>query len=487
MAARSVDSDDPFLMTDPLQIKGSRILFVTGRLAEASLRSVVSGLAERLEFQFEIVVPGIQVAALLHADLLQRRLEITDAIDRVILPGWCQGSIAGLESRFGVPFERGPKNLHDLPEYFGLGKQKNVSLDQFDLEIIAEINHATQQSVKDVVEEAELLTNDGADVIDVGCVPGASSDHVGEIVTALRGQGLRVSIDSFEQSEVEQAVACGAELILSCNQTNIDWVSKLGTELVVIPDTPSDMDSLDRSVEQLSCSAVPFRVDPIIEPIGMGFAASLQRYADVRAKYPGVPMMMGTGNITELTEVDSAGINMILAAICGELQIQSVLTTQVINWCRSSVAELNMARRLVHHSIAEGVVPKHLDSSLVMMRDARVRRESEESLNAMAAALTDANYRIFAGREGVHLMNRDGHWSGSDSFEVFSRALQEAKSELKAGHAFYLGYEMARAELAQHLSKNYVQDEPLQWGLLGEWKASSAVHESRPSDESEKD
>jgi len=449
---------------------------------------VVSDLSQRLGFQYEIAVPGIQVAALLHTELLRRRLTIPEGTDRVILPGWCQGDISDLHDQFRVPFERGPKNLYDLPEHFGLGKRKNVSLQDFNIEIIAEINHATERSLKSVLEEAAALAADGADVIDVGCVPGTSDDgRVSQIVTALREQNLRVSIDSFDRAEVEQAVASGVELILSCNQTNIDWVSELGTEVVVIPDTPLDMESLDRSVEQLMSANVSFRIDPIIEPIGMGFTASLQRYIDTRTKYPDLPVMMGTGNITELTEVDSAGVNMILAAICEELQIHSVLTTQVINWCGSSVAELNRSRRLVHHAIAEGVVPKHVDSSLLMLRDAQVRRESEESLNDMATALTDANYRIFAGAKAVHLMNRDGHWSGSDSFEVFARALQQAKSKLSEEHAFYLGYEMARAELARHLNKNYAQDEPMQWGLLGEWKASSAVHEHLPSSGSGKE
>jgi dihydropteroate synthase-like protein len=474
-------------MTESLKIQNTRILFVTGRLAEASLRSVVGELSQRLGFQFEIAVPGIQVAALLHTDLLKRRLKVPVGVDRVILPGWCQGDTAELEDLFHVSFERGPKNLHDLPQHFGLGKQKNVSLQHFNIEIIAEINHATQRSVEDVVEEAVLLRSDGADVIDVGCVPGDSSGRVAEIVTALRRQDLRVSIDSFDRSEVEQAVGCGAELILSCNQSNIAWASKLGTELVVIPDTPSDMHSLDRSVKQLIQEAVPFRIDPIIEPIGMGFTTSLQRYIDVRARYPDVPMMMGVGNITELTEVDSAGVNMILAAICEELQIHSVLTTQVINWCRSSVAELNLARRLVHHSIAQGVVPKHFDSSLVMLRDPRVRRESSKSLVELAAALTDANYRVFSDEDEIHLMNRDGHWSGSDSFQVFAKALLSAKSEMEPGHAFYLGYEMARAELARHLSKEYVQDAPMNWGLLGDWKASSAVHEQSVPAEPQKE
>ena len=36
--------------------------------------------------------------------------------------------------------------------------------------------------------------------------------------------------------------------------------------------------------------------------------------------------------------------------------------------------------------------------------------------------------------------------------------------EEDGAHAFYLGVEMARAEIAWQLGKRYVQDEPLGWG-----------------------
>lgn len=464
-----------------------KILFVTGRLAESSLREVVTALSEQLGFRHQIAVPGVQVAALLHTNLLLRRLTVEEDVDRVILPGWCQGSLAELQEHFGRPFERGPKNLYDLPEYFGLGSRKDVSLDEYSIQIIAEINHATALPTADVVHEALALAESGADVIDVGCVPGESSQRVQEIVAALRDHELRVSIDSFDRSEVEQAVTAGAELILSCNHSNLDWVTQLGTEVVAIPDTPSDMASLDRLVERLQNDGVAFRLDPIVEPIGMGFTASLARYMSVRQKYPEIPMMMGTGNITELTEVDSAGVNVVLAAICEELQIHSVLTTQVINWCRSSVAELDLARRLIHYAVTQQVVPKHLESSLVMLRDPRLREQSLESLTRLAEALTDANFRIFVEQDGLHLMNRYGHWQGTDVFQLFAKAVEDDQSHVDPGHAFYLGYELARAELARHLGKDYVQDEPMRWGLAGPWRMSSTVHQHRPAAESEDD
>ena len=70
-----------------------------------------------------------------------------------------------------------------------------------------------------------------------------------------------------------------------------------------------------------SCGSrrIPFRIDPILEPIGFGFAASLGRYLEVRRRYPEAAIMMGTGNLTELTDVDSAGVNTLLVGFCQEL------------------------------------------------------------------------------------------------------------------------------------------------------------------------
>ena len=462
--------------------KNQTILFVTGRLSEASLREVAEHLSARLGFRYEVAVPGIQVAALLHVNLLKSRLRVSTEIDRVILPGWVQGDVAELEQHFEKPFERGPKDLHDLPEYFGLGHRQKVKLERYSIDIIGEINHATRMPLADVVTEAIRMTAAGANVIDVGCVPGESCPRVGEIVTALRAENLRVSIDSFDQLEVQQAVDAGAELILSCNHSNVDWVTKLGTEVVVIPDTPADTESLDRLIAHVTASNIPFRIDPIIEPIGMGFTASLQRYMDVRRNYPEVAIMMGIGNVTELTEVDSAGVHMLLAAICEELGIQSVLTTQVINWCRTAVAEFDAARRLVHYAVKNHVIPKHIDSSLVMLRDAKLKPQSEESLNALAAALTDANFRIFAEQSGLHLMNGKGHWKGDRPFELFCDALA-ANPNVSTEHAFYLGYEMARAETAHLLGKQYTQDGPITFGVAGTLNGSAAVHDQQTDDE----
>src|SRR5262245_49249514 len=96
-----------------------RILFVTGRLAERSLRNVLASLAPRGGFDYDVSVLGISVAALMHADWVERKLQFDRAYDRVILPGWCQGDLTALQNHWKTRVERGPKDVFDLPEHFG--------------------------------------------------------------------------------------------------------------------------------------------------------------------------------------------------------------------------------------------------------------------------------------------------------------------------------------------------------------------------------
>src|SRR5205814_9319444 len=163
------------------------------------------------------------------------------------------------------------------------------------------------------------------------------------------------------------------ELVLGVYSGNQGAAADWGCEGVAVPDVPATLEGLDATVERLSAAGVPFRIDPILEPIGFGFAASLGRYLEVRRRYPEAEMLMGVGNLTELTDVDSAGVNVMLLGFCQELGIRSVLTTEVINWCRGSVRELDRARRLVYHACKEHVLPKRLEPNLLLLRDPKLR------------------------------------------------------------------------------------------------------------------
>jgi dihydropteroate synthase-like protein len=243
-------------------------------------------------------------------------------------------------------------------------------------------------------------------------------------------------------------------------------------EFVLIPDESRSLESLQPTIDAFRSANQKFRIDPILDPVGVGFAASLERYAEARRRWPEIPVMMGIGNVTELAEADTAGASLLLAGICGELGVTSVLTTEVANWCQSAVREFNIARRVIHFAIENGTIAKHIDSSLVMLRDSKLREYGEEPLAALASQIKDPNYRIFAERGQLHVMNRDGHWRGADAFEVFDQ-MAATNTKLSASHAFYLGYEMAKAVTALTLGKQYQQDEALNWGLLTRSEASA--------------
>lgn len=440
-----------------------RLVFVTGKLAEPALRRLLEELAPRAGFDFHIAVLPITVVSLATTPWIARHLEPPTNAERVILPGLCAGDLAVLQERMGVSVERGPADLRDLPEFLG-SSHAPTNYGGHDIAILAEINHAPRLALSEILAQARRYRDAGADVIDLGCDPGVTWSTVGEAVRGLRAEGMRVSIDSFNNAEVEAAVRAGAELVLSVNQTNLEAARSWGCEVVVLPDVPGTLDGLDRTVEALDGWRVPFRIDPIIEPIGFGFAASQGRYLETRRRYPQAELFMGIGNLTELTDVDSAGVNVVLLGFCQELGVRSVLTTEVINWCRSSVRELDRARRLVYHAVREHVLPKHLEPDLVMLRDPKLREHGEQTLQELAAKITDPNFRLFAERGLIHVMNRAMYLQGDDPFVLFE---QMARHEaIDPAHAFYLGYEMAKAVTALTLGKNYAQDQALRWGLL---------------------
>jgi dihydropteroate synthase-like protein len=440
--------------------------FVTGRLAEHSLRNVLAEMAPRVDFDYSVEVLGISVAALMTPAWVARRLSPPPAATRVVLPGYCQGDLQEVQKAAGVSVDRGPKDLRDLPEWFQAPREGAREYGRYDIEILAEINHAPRMGRDELVRAAQDLAAQGADLIDVGCDPGETWREVADAVRALRDDGLRVSIDSMNSGEVEPAVKAGAELVLSVNSSNVERAVDWGCAVVAVPDVTETLAGLDDTVDQLSRAGVRFRIDPIVEPIGFGFARSLGRYLDVRARFPQAELLMGIGNLTELTDVDSAGVNTLLLGFCQELGIRSVLTTQVINWARTSVRECDLARRLVYHAVTARMLPKHVEPRLVMLRDPRTHSFGAAELERLAHDIKDANFRIFVEEGELHVIAAGLHLHGTDPYQLLDELERRGARNLDANHAFYLGYELAKARTALTLGKDYRQDEALDWGFL---------------------
>ena len=442
-------------------MNGKRVLFVTGKLAEPALRRVLAEMAP--PFEYDIAVLKITVAALMTTDWIARALQVPGGVDLVMIPGLCEGDTRAIEDPAGVAVEKGPKDLREIPQHFGRAAVV-AAYGEWDIEILAEINNAPRLTPDAVRASAAYFRSSGADIIDIGCTPGLPFPGLATIVRGLVSDGMRVSIDTFDEAEIREAVDAGAELVLSINSSNVDVARHLagtGARAVVIPDLGGSIDTLDPTIDTLARLGVPFLIDPVLEPIGHGFMASLERYAEVRRRYPDAAMLMGIGNLTELTAADTTGVNALLVAICQELRIGAVLTTEVIPWARGAVREIDVARRLMHYAVTSQTIPKGIDDRLVTIKDPAVLAYTEEELRALQAGITDPNYRIFADAGGITVMNNAVFIRGTDIQDIFSSLHVDDPA-----HAFYLGKELARASLAVTLGKTYRQEGALTWGYL---------------------
>jgi dihydropteroate synthase len=435
-----------------------KVLFVTGKLAAPLLRETLAGM--KAPFDHEVAVLGISVAALMTTEWVGRFLKVVAGTDLVLLPGHTQGDVAALEKRWGVRAEKGPKDLRQIPGHFGMAAAK-ADYGAHDVQILAEINNASRFPVSEIVARARAFADEGADVIDVGCTKGQPFRALGEAIRALKAEGHRVSVDSFDTGEIRTAVRAGAELVLSVNGSNLELARDLAATVVVLPDFGAGLETLYRNMETLAAWGVRFIADPVLEPIGFGAAESLHRYYEVRRRYPEAEILMGIANLTELTEADSTGITALLLGYCQELGIRHVLTTAEIPWARGAVREADVARRLMHYAVTKRSLPKHVDDRLVTARDAAVSVYGETELRQMQKGITDADYRIFTDGERIHVFNAERFVSGTDVSEIFAQL-----DVGEATHAFYLGKELAKASLALTLGKTYRQEEGLSWGYM---------------------
>lgn len=460
------------------------ILFLTGRLAQPSLERVLANI-DSPPFTWEARELGLQVAALMTAEMIRRRVALpvvsapvgTEAprhVNRIIVPGRCRGDVDALAQHFGVPVQRGPDEVKDLPRFFDRAA-KPIALNEYEVAIFAEIIDAPRLTVDEIVARARRLRADGADVIDLGGLPDTKFEHLVDSVQALKAEGFKVSVDSIAPDELLRGGRAGADYLLSLTLDTLWVADEVTSTPILIPRIPSDEASLHEAVETLQRQGRDFLADSILDPIPFGLGASIVRYHRLRERFPEAPIMMGVGNLTELTEADTSGINALLFGICAELNVAAVLTTQVSNHARRAVKEADWARRIMHAASRHNTLPKGLSDALMTVHAKHPFPDTPEEIAATAALVRDPNFRVQVSGHGLHVYNRDGLRLGQGAFELWPQLGLEGD----AAHAFYMGVELAHAEIAHKLGKRYVQDQPLDWGCavdrtdqdLGAWCA----------------
>lgn len=438
-----------------------KILFLTGKLAERQLTRILRAM--KPQFSYKINQIGVSVAALMSENIIIRRVPKENNFDKIIVPGKFRGSLEKLSKYFEVPVARGPDDLTHLPDYFGIDSSPKKLIDS-DCLIFAEIVDATELNVQKILSKAFEYRKNGADVIDLGCMPDINFPHLEEVVQELKINGFKVSVDSANSKELVRGGRAGADYLLSINEKNFSITEEVDSVPILIPSKPGDLKSLERLIIKFQKTKKKFFADPILDPIHYGFLNSIVRYKEIREKFPDISLLMGTGNLTELTDSDSAGVNAILMGLVSELSVSAVLVVQVSNHCKNSIKETDIARKIMHFAKENQRLPIGVDSSLMTIADRKLLRTQTKEIKYLKEMIKDKNFRILLSDKQINVFNKNILKSATDPYEFYDHLDLSDDSS----HAFYMGVELARAQIALQLGKNYNQDNELKWGIASE-------------------
>jgi dihydropteroate synthase-like protein len=505
-------------------MKRRKILLVTGREAYPSVRRY----AMLSDVPVEVHVCNVDIASLLSPKKILDEVSSLDLKDvsRIIVPGTLRGDVSVIREKLGIPCFKGPRNVSDLPsvlvsgdvnlsekipadevlekeirENVGgelrkaheatknyrmmIGKKKPVFLGTGMMRILAEIPDAPSLADGEIRRISRYYVDSGADIIDLGMVSGEdNSNEIRRLVKAVRSiTDVPVSIDSLNKGEILTAVDSGIDLILSLDMTNYTIAENIDIPAVIIPrdensipkgvqERMSLMEDLIHKLRNLNFDR--FIVDLVLEPPNIGLVNSLQAFYEFRKKYPGTPMMLGLGNVTELMDSDSVGVNALLAAMASELDVDLLFTTEASRKTRGAVMELSRAVKMMYLSRKKERYPKDLGIDLLYLKDKKeievIRDPREKDLKEIeigkqrTPALDGTEFRIYLSDkiDVIYYRKKEPElrFSGRTAKELYKGILHRGLVK-NPEHAAYLGKELMKAEIALKLGKNYIQDREL--------------------------
>jgi dihydropteroate synthase-like protein len=341
---------------------------------------------------------------------------------------------------------------------------------------------------------AKHFVEAGADIIDVGMVAGESNpsearrlvQDVKEVVD------VPVSIDSLDPAEIQEAVKAGVDLVLSADAGNIESIAASISKVavVVIPTNqnqglfPKKAEDRVEFLEQIITQAKNLGVvkcvaDLILDPSDV--LESFVAFRQFARRNPNVPIFVGVSNVTELMDVDSVGINALLARLSSEVGASIMLATEKSDKAKGTVWEEAVASKMMFLAKKRCSVPKDLGVDLLLLKDKRNREELydggfEKNGQVVAAEKPDlaeldrkGSFTIMVDRVAKNIVAM--HYSGvvktpdkiikgktADAVYVKIINLHLISRE---DHAAYLGSELAKAEIALCTGKEYVQDKEM--------------------------
>lgn len=487
-------------------------LVVTGRLAENAVRKSVRDEAD-------VLVLDLEVAAFITPALLRRHLP-DKKYDLILIPGLASGDFSPLEEERKTTIRLGPKHAVDLDFVLSFAEDATFSrkvpacellmekkrANAFEtiarleeksashflvrgvkiggesrMKVMAEIVDAGHLSGQELISKIQYFHALGADIIDLGLSLDTGPEEVRTCVkTARSTTDIPLSVDTLDPELINTALDSGVDMVLSLNSENMEETKKnilqSSAAAVIIPDCVDDIESLFGNLESARNSGMTRIIaDPVLEPIGQGLVDAITRYDEFRERDRSTPLFFGTGNVTELIDADSIGVNAVLAGMAMELDASIVFTPDFSPKTYNGVAELRTASMMMMLARERRSPPKDLGIDLLATKEKRRREFSLIPNHALAAEETEewhldpaGCFRITITHEEIRnaalvpgrivAESKNATIAGNTAKEVLDTILRLGLVS-RLDHAAYLGRELMKAELALKFKRSYSQDD----------------------------
>jgi len=318
----------------------------------------------------------------------------------------------------------------------------------------------------------------------------SNEEKVEELVKTLRGiTDKPISLDSMNLEEINKAIEIGVDMILSLDRSLLEKVRvKENVHYVLVPmDLPTNYFPKEPSErvklleEMLNLAKIRGIKNVILDaimdpPFSPSFVSSIVSYWLIRNKFTTIPILIGTGNITELVDADTPGINAIMMAIATELGASFVLSTEVSDRCKGVIKELSIASKMMFVAKHKRTYPKSLGMDLIFLRDKKIldeQKEKEEGKIFYAEEefqyLNDPKgwFKIYVDRKNEEIivhhkpkynsLESDIIIKGKDVTKIYRKIVNLGLVSM-LDHAAYLGSEIQKAYVALKMKKSYIQD-----------------------------
>ena len=116
-------------------------------------------------------------------------------------------------------------------------------------------------------------------------------------------------------------------------------MARAGAAAVVVPGEKTLMANIARARRAGICCIV---ADPLLQPVGSGLVTSLAHFKNYNC-----PLFFGAGNVTELLDADSIGMNALLAGMAQEAGASIIFTSEHSDKTRGSIREMRRATEMM--------------------------------------------------------------------------------------------------------------------------------------------